>query len=457
MGLNLDWEIEAEQTNMNAGGEDPVSARARRLARLRVLLGVLLVLGMFGGLYGALMWRLNVVDAEIEQALRDTIDAEVTALRVADRSAYLSVQRSADEAWLQEQRDLYDLYQRLKTGANTQLTGEVVALMVDGTRGRAQVQEIIDGVPYVRTWFYWRYADGWRHVPPDYTFWGEQQTIEQDGLIVQYQELDETVAEVVASEVARWLSIACEALECDLLPDITVQIAPDVGDVSVWDANNPWTLRVPSPYVERTRQDRPFDGQLKARTAALMAARLVDQALGDTTPAYPADAVFMADAVSDWLLGEFTGLDAGSYLMNSYAERYGRGAVGDVMLSMGDGSDIRLLTVPASVSSINELAVDWRDYLSWRLNTENELHQRRDLDNYVAMYDVAQPEISTLAFARYNEAIAYEPYTVVAVQPEVQPDGSPGLVATVDIGDLGSARRVEVLFRLSDGQWKRAE
>ena len=51
-------------------------------------------------------------------------------------------------------------------------------------RGRGcEVEEIIGGVPYGRVWFYWRYDDGWRHVPPDYTFWGDARTVEADGVL----------------------------------------------------------------------------------------------------------------------------------------------------------------------------------------------------------------------------------------------------------------------------------
>ena len=44
------------------------------------------------------------------------------------------------------------------------VTGNVADATVDGPRGRAVVEEVIDGVSYRTVWFYWRYADGWRHV-----------------------------------------------------------------------------------------------------------------------------------------------------------------------------------------------------------------------------------------------------------------------------------------------------
>ena len=104
MGIHLDWEVEAEQTHTQRAGEEPLSARKRRLARLRFLLFILVLLGIFAGLVGVVVWRLQALDSQVEQALRSTVEAEVVALRLGDFIAFSSAQRSASGDWLQSQQ-----------------------------------------------------------------------------------------------------------------------------------------------------------------------------------------------------------------------------------------------------------------------------------------------------------------------------------------------------------------
>jgi hypothetical protein len=456
MGLHLDWEIEADQTITIGGGEDPATRRARRKARWNLLLGVFILLGILGSLYGVVWWRLQVINSEIERALRDTVDAEIATLRVGDRTAFLSIQRSASDAWAQVQAQNFEQYQQVKAERNLQLTGEVVSLDVDGNRGRVQVQEIVDGVPYVRTWFYWRYAEGWRHVPPDYTFWGDVDTLEGDAVRVRYRTLDQTVAEVVLPAVSGWVSGTCAALTCGGIPTITIDLVPDPNVVPAWAAVDPWTLRLPSPYTGVARLDRPFDPSVQVPAAALVAERLTSQVLAGAEPIYPADAFYLKSAVQDWLIGRYTSLDTGSTLVRSYAERYGDAAVGEVLRGTSPGSDVRVLLAPAGVGALNELAVDWRDYLTWRLTLESELHAQRNEAAFVALYDTLDANVAGLAFNRFATPAAFGPQAVVAVQAEVNASGVPVLAATVQGGEGATATQQVVRFRLSDGLWKRA-
>lgn len=454
MGLHLDWEIEAEQSTKTGGGEDPISRRERRLVRLRLALGVLLVLGMLGALYGVFVWRLRMVNDEIERALRDTVDAEIATLRVGDRTAFLSVQRSASDAWVQVQAQTFEAYQVAKAERDVQLTGEVVSIAVDGTRGRVQVLEIVDGVPYVRTWFYWRYAEGWRHVPPDYTFWGAPETLEREGVVVQFQALDAAVAVGVADAIAGWLDVTCAALVCGEVPPLVVEILPDPSLVPTW-ADDPWTLQLPSPYTDVARLDRPFDASIQVPAAVLVAERLTGLGFNGIAPT-SGDARYLYRAVQDWLVGRYTNLDTGSTLVRSYADRYGDTAVGQVAAQMTPGADIRALLAPAGVSALNELAVDWRGYLTWQLALEAELHQQRNEAAFVALYDTLDPLVVNLAFQRFNTPAVTGPQAVVAVQAEVNAAGVPVLAATVQVGEGDAARQEVVRYRLSDGVWKRA-
>src|SRR5262245_35957409 len=138
MGIRLDWEIEAEQEQVRQAGEDPNTARIRRRARLRVLLVILLVLALFGGVVAGIFWRLRTVDQQVEQSLRNTVDAEVAALRIGDANAFLAVQRSATDDWQLTQQATFDAYQALKVERDLRLTGRVLDAAVDGTRGRIE-------------------------------------------------------------------------------------------------------------------------------------------------------------------------------------------------------------------------------------------------------------------------------------------------------------------------------
>src|SRR5439155_15886092 len=126
----------------------------------------------------AVVWfRLYTVDNQLRDALVSTVQAEASTLRIGDFGAFLAFQRTAPGGtWIEEQSALFKRYQDLKTKADFKLTGNVVDVVIDGPRGRALVEEVIDGAAYSTVWFYWRYADGWRHVPTDYTFWGDART-----------------------------------------------------------------------------------------------------------------------------------------------------------------------------------------------------------------------------------------------------------------------------------------
>ena len=270
MGIRLDWEIEAEQEHQQQrAGEDPESRRKRRRARLRFFLVLFVLLALIGGAIGAVALRLRQADWETEQLLRDSVTAEVALLRVGDQNAFLDLQRSATDDWIQQQQATFARYQALKQAGRVNLTGQILGAVVDGMRGRVEVEEIVDGIPYGRVWFYWHYDDGWYHVPPDYTFWGAVQTLSTDNVTVHYHEVDADVAHAVALSVAQWLQFACGALTCSTPPALTIEIMPDpllqIGWSPADAPANDWTLQLPSPYISSARLDQPFDSGTAVR------------------------------------------------------------------------------------------------------------------------------------------------------------------------------------------------
>ena len=431
------------------------SIRERWLGRLRLLLGVLTVVGVFGALAGLVWWRLNNVDGNIRRSLADTVSAEVTALRIADRPGYMNVQRADDDVWRQVQADRFDAYQDLKTRYDVQLTGEVLDVTLDGPRGRVQVQEIIDGVPYVQTWFYWRYSErGWRHVAPDYTFWGEADTQTQGNVTVDYHAVDAPLAEAMMAQLPGWLERGCAVLGCTMTPQVTVEIVSQEGIDVQWSESDPWRLIVPSVYIGRARLDRPFDTGLRVRVAELLVSRLASQSANVAPVTYPSDTFYVRESAQTWLVGAFSETDRGSYLIDSYVARYGQQALQTALATLQPESNLNVLAAAAGVDSVAALAVDWRDYLTWRLAVEADLNAQRDQTGFNALYDMSDAAAAQAATVNFNQPPVQD-REVIAVQGGQDAQGTPILQATARVGTGDSASEQMVVFRLVGGSWKR--
>jgi hypothetical protein len=455
MGIKLDWEIESEQSGgQHNVGEADSSIRRRRRAWLRVLLLILVVAGVLGLAAAAVVSRLRTIDDQIEGLLRNTVDAEITALRIGDLSAFLAAQRSASNDWLLAQQVIFNDYQTLKQQNKIELTGQILGLTIDKNRARVQVQEIVSGVPYTRVWFYWRYDDGWRHVPPDYTFWGDVSQYQGKGVTVRYNAVDAPLANSIGDSVDSWLATACAALPCGTLPTVAIDIVPDNTVQPAWSTANPWSFQIPSPYTERARTDRPFDTALQLKVANLIADRLVSLTSNNMQPAYPADAYYLRQAVVSWLVGQFVQFDTNAFVVSSLAKNYGPGAVGKLVTSLQPDSDGRVLATAAGVPSLEQANLDWRDFLTWRLAAEGELIKRRDENNYMSLYDTRDEQVRQLAAQRFNTA---PPESPVVVSAQLETDtGAPILRALAQVGPKDNRTQQEVQFRLVDGLWRRA-
>ncbi len=454
MGIKLDWEVETDQSRVSTTGEDKDAARRRRLLRLRLLAFLVFVLLVVGLIVAAVNVRLRQVDAQLRQVLASTVDAEVTALRIGDRDSFLSMQRSATDEWQQRQNALFDSYQSLKADPNTQLTGRIVDLAIDNSRARVKLEEIIAGVPYAQEWFYWRYDDGWRHVPPDYTFWGDPATLKENGVTVHYHTVDDALAQALGPQLARWVHDGCAAVGCDSLPQVDVEILPDQALQAGWASANPWVLQLPSPLTGRARLDTAFDASLQTQVSALLAERLVEQATSVQT-VYPSDAVFLRQAAVDWLASHFTGAQTTSYLVASLVQNYGADSVGRLLRALQPTSDISVLNQVTAAPSVAQSNVDWRDFLTWRLNTEADLVAKRDQTSFALLYDLNDDDARVAATRVYTANAAPVPQAATAVVSELAPTGEAQLRARVQIGTGDSARETEATWRMVDGVWKR--
>lgn len=456
MSIRLDWEIESDRAQIQNSGEDPVTRRQRRTARLRLLVFVLGILLLIGAVFGLIAYRLETVEAEIQEALRNTIDAEIAALRLGDWSAFSAAQRSASREWLQAQELLFNDYQHLKMEHKVQLTGRILDLTVDDLRGRAKVEEIIDGVPYSRVWFYWRYDDGWRHVPPDYTFWGAVSRIEKAGLAVRYQAVDAAMGESLAARLDEWLRDGCAVLTCGSLPTLNVEIVPEVGLEVSWAQADPWLLQILSPLVGRARSDMPFDLDLQLKVGHLLAERLVATASNNFQPWYPNDASYFRQAVVSWLVGRFVKVDTGAFLLNSLAQNYDAAAIGRLLRALQPDSSLQLLTQITGVPSVEQANLDWRDYLTWRLVTADDLLAKRDEANYLSFWDTRDENARNQAYQLFTAQVVGDVKKAVISAPvERTPDGTAEIRAVVQMGEGEAATTEVVLFRFVNGAWRR--
>jgi hypothetical protein len=467
MGVKLDWDIEAEQNKQKEHKEDAQERSSRYFASLRLLLAILVFAGILWGIVYLINQRWEQVNQRLEQVLEDTVQAEIAALRVGNFDDYINMQRSATDDWLLSQRAVYEEYQSLKASADVTLSGRIVSTEVSGERGRVQVEEIINNVPYVQTWFYWRYAPivdedgrevdpgGWRHVPPDYTFWGEPSTIERERFLIRYQAIDELTAEAIASELERWLDDACSFLDCASIPFITIDIVSNPLPEPRWIDNDTWQLLIPSPYLGRARSDKPFSGQLQIDVARLVASRLLDGQLS-TMPVYPSDAFFLHESTVAWLVGRFVQLSSESYLMTSYVERYGIQTIPNLMQNLQPQSDISILATVAGVQSVADLEVNWRDYLSWRVELEDDFIQTGNETAWAALYDFRDENLRSVAYSRYNNNFIADTRTIVDVARANAADGSPQLVLRTQVTRGFETGEEVVVFNLVNGLWLRA-
>ncbi|MDX2161289.1 MAG: hypothetical protein SF162_08200 [bacterium] len=451
MSIRLDWEIEAEHEHLRTAEEDPEAKRRRRIARTRFLILLTVVVLLIGAAAGSAALRLRYVDWQIEQQLRDTVAAEVATLRIGDLEAYLRMQRSASDAWLQYQQNIFAEYQALKTQPNTALTGTITGLEIDGTRARVQLQEVVGGVPYELLWFYWRYEDGWRHVPLDTTFWGESRTLTAERVTVRYFAVDQPMGQQVSDRFNGWIDRACGVIDCAALPSITIEIVPDSGAVNGWVNDAEWRMRLASPLIERMPSAQPFVPSLQLAAASALAERLTGYATDFMQVMYPADAYYLRQAFISYLVGRMTGTQTNSFLLQSLERRYGEAAVRAFADVLQPGSSMAMFAPLLNLASPADADLDWRDLLTWRLALENELIARGAQAEFLSLYDTADPAVSQLAVQRYFNGGSPSAVVTEAI-PGRDAQGNAILETAVSTND----GTLTILFRMVDGVWKRA-
>lgn len=474
MSIKLEWQVESDQSVDTVIGEDPDARRKRHQNYLAALVTLGFLVGLVVGGVAFLIDQVNQIQEEFERDLTDTVQAEITALRIGDWNAFAGFQRSATDDWLREQRTEFEAYQELLLASdNTELTGQVLDVEIDPDqpRARVRIQEIIDGVPFSRVWFYWFYeedtdTDGdidfvaWRHVPPDYTFWGEPLQFDGKYVSAAYTSVDAEFGEAASQSVDAWIGSSCLIVDCAALPPIRLQISPQDGGRIAWSSSSldaDWMLIVPSPYTDRARSDQPFSPEIRLDVATLLAERLIAFQTDGRTFVQSADTNFLYQSAIRWLIGRFAQIDTGSYLMASLAAQYGEGTVGQLLKIMPGDGNISVLSQAIGVS-LHEAPLDWRDFFTWRLEVEDQaINQLGRLSDVLSLYDTRDTSLAAAAEQRLQQGFSTARQVAVNVGSTTPAqDGSPQVAVMVANPPGQEPAEFQILFRLVENNWKRA-
>ncbi len=474
MGIRLDWQVESEQSRIRAT-EDPAALRRRQRARRQIMLLLALLVAVLGLIGALILWRLQHVDDQIRRDLLDTVSVEVTALRVGDLANYMAVQRSASDSFLLEQSQRFEDYQTLKASHRVALTGEVISATIDNQRARVVLEESIDGLPYHVVWFYWRYEDGaassqsgWRHVPDDLTFWGEEHTLTGARARIAYRDLDEALAQALLPHLDEWWEHGCAALTCTAAPPpLRVEIVAERPKTVEWAAPDPWLLRVSSPLVGRTRADLPLTPELQAEIVYQLAARLVRYVGGEMTLPIYSDAAWLQGELTGWLAAQMDEQSPPAPpFMRSLIAQYGPGAPLTLLAALSpqmalDDALTALSGVAMPLLTVDQLnSLVWESFFQWRLALEPQLvTEPANSGAFLALYDLESVAASSEAALRLESpAYAAQPVPQV-VSVTIGRDAASQTYAYAETTRTENGVTVPagtVIWRLSSGTWKRA-
>ncbi len=271
--IRLEWNVESRKID-KSDSEDPAAKRARRRRTLRLimLIGAVLALLIFAVL--VVRQRLLDVQGQLEQLLRETVHAEAAALRIGDINTFLALQDSASETWRQRQQAVFRKYSELKASHDVKLSGAILDLEIDGQRGRVVVEEIINGARYAQVWFYQNLGNDWRHVAPDFSFWGEERRLETAALSIRYYDLDQRFAQAISEAVGEWLRQECQTETCADGPSISIEIVNQAAAPVTWSTGTERTLGILSPLAAgRMAIAEPFDSVFQELVAEVLAQR----------------------------------------------------------------------------------------------------------------------------------------------------------------------------------------
>ncbi|MBE0691369.1 MAG: hypothetical protein IH587_14720, partial [Anaerolineae bacterium] len=263
--------------------------------------------------------------------------------------------------------------------------------------------------------------------------------------------------QALASSLPAWLNAGCAALICPQLPQLVVDILPDESAGAGWLPDEPWHMRIASPFIQAVRMDAIWQPESRLAVAGLLAEQLTATVTNGVQPNYPADAYYLRQLIVSWLTKRFSGVEINTYSLDTFAARYGEPAVGRLLALLTPDAGVMVMAQAAEVASVADLEIDWRDYLTWRLTLEQELIGARDDAHYLSLYDLNDLAVRDAAFDRFEGDVRGTRLLVSEVTRGADSAGIPALFArAIMLGTDGSTREEQVVFRLVDGVWKRA-
>jgi hypothetical protein len=329
-------------------------------------------------------------------------------------------------------------------------------------------------VPYHVVWFYWRYEDGatspqsgWRHVPDDLTFWGEERTLTGTHARLTYRDLDEALAQALRPRLDEWWERGCAALTCAAAPPpLRVEIVAERPKTVEWAAPDPWLLRVSSPLVGRARADLPLAPELQVEIVRQLAARLVRYVGGEVALPVYGDAAWLQDELTGWLAVQMDEQSpAAPPFMRSLIAQYGAGAPLTLLAALSpqmtlDDALTALTGVAMPLLTVDQLnSLAWEGFFQWRLALEPQLvTQPANSGAFLDLYDLQSVAASSEAALRLESpAYAAQPVPqVVAVT--IGRDAASQTYAYAETTRTDNGVTIPagtVIWRLSSGTWKR--
>ena len=451
--IQFDWEVESQPVERFAGVDPHARRRRRNLLLLAALICALLAAFALGILL--LRERALEVERQVAQLLQDTVKAEVASLRLGDLNSFLQIQDATDSDWISQQRLQFKHYGDLKAEGAIDLRGAILAVEIEGERARVLVQEDIKDLPFVRLWFYRRRGASWRHVAPDYSFWGEARVLESATVRVSYRAADHEFALQLRDALEDWIKRGCDLLDCGEVTSVSAEVAPDAAEAVAWIDEEAARLLIRSPYTDIARADWPLDGRLRLLISRMVAERLASAQAGNFDAAEQNDATFLWRAAIAWLSETFTRLESGGALMRTLALNYGDEKVAELLRRLSPASEISILSEVIG-ESLASAELDWSDFVEWRLTLEDALINAHEEDAWLSLLDTSDERARLAAYDRFAQNASPQAHEVIDQLVWSTPDGSPQLRATLRVNSGEDATETIVLFNLIDGVWKRA-
>ena len=182
---------------------------------------------------------------------------------------------------------------------------------------------------------------------------------------------------------------------------------------------------------------------------------MLDAQTNNMTMVYPHDVYQLRQSVISYLVEQFVQIETNSFLMETLAQYYGDDTIGQLVALFTPTSDMSIIqqVIPAPIGQAN---LDWRDFITWRLVTEDELIARRSEGEWLNLYDTSEQSVQQAAYARYNANVPAEQPVAIDQQVQSSSTGQPQLRITVRVGSGTTFRDEIVLFNLVNTIWKRA-